>query len=67
VRFVKPVRLRDRVPMPSAPQAAAGGGVGVLVTAAVIVWWKLRREPPAPSNLEKIRLRAASWRPRRRG
>jgi HAD superfamily hydrolase (TIGR01490 family) len=68
VRFVKPVRLRDRVPMPSATQTAAGGGIGVLVTAAVIVWWRLRREPPAPaSRLRRIRLRAASWPRTRRG
>jgi HAD superfamily hydrolase (TIGR01490 family) len=63
VRFVKPVRLRDRVPMPTPVQTAAGGGVGALVAAVVIVWWRLRREPPAPppSRLTELRLRAASW------
>ena len=68
VRFVKPVRLRDRVPMPTPAQAAVGGGgAGALAAAAVFVWWRLRREPPAPppSLAERIRLRAASW-PRRR-
>jgi HAD superfamily hydrolase (TIGR01490 family) len=69
VRFVKPVRLRDRVPMPSPAQTAAGGGVGALLAAAAIVWWRLRREPPAPppSRTEKLRLRAASWPRSRRG
>jgi HAD superfamily hydrolase (TIGR01490 family) len=69
VRFVKPVRLRDRVPMPTPAQTAAGGGVGALVAAAVIVWLRLRREPPAPppSRLATIRRRAASWPRRRRG
>ena len=68
VRFVKPVRLRDRVPTPTPVQTAAGGGVGALVAAAAIVWWRLRREPPAPpSRLEGVRRRAASWRRPRRG
>jgi HAD superfamily hydrolase (TIGR01490 family) len=67
VRFVKPVRLRDRVPMPTPVQTAAGGGIGALVAAAVVVWWRLRREPPAPppSRWRRFRLRAASL-PRRR-
>jgi len=57
VRFVKPVRLRDRVPMPSPAQtAAAGGGVGALVAAAAIVWWRLRRDPPAPPPGRMARL-----------
>jgi HAD superfamily hydrolase (TIGR01490 family) len=68
VHFVKPVRLRDRVPMPSPAQTAAGGGVGALVAAAAVVWWRLRREPPAPpSRTARLRRRAASWRRPRRG
>ena len=69
VRFVKPVRLRDRVPTPTPVQTAAGGGVGALVAAAAIVWWRLRREPPSPppTRTAKLRRRAASWRRRRRG
>jgi len=68
VRFVKPVRLRDRVPTPTPVQTAAGGGVSALVAAAAIVWWRLRREPPAPpSRATRIRRRAASWRRPRRG
>jgi len=47
-RFVKPVRLRDRVSIPrtATTAAAAGSGLGVLVAAGV-VWWWLRRQPPA--------------------
>jgi len=69
VRFVKPVRLRDRVPTPTPVQTAAGGGVGALVAAAAIVWWRLRREPPSPppTRTARLRLRAASWRRPRRG
>jgi HAD superfamily hydrolase (TIGR01490 family) len=59
VRFVKPVRLRDRVPMPTRAQTAAGGGVGVLAAAAVIVWLRLRREPPAPPPRSRLRLTRA--------
>src|SRR5947209_7418610 len=57
-RFVKPVRLRDRVPIPSATTAAAGGGVTLAaVIAGVVVWWYLRREPPAQTSRS---LRAAT-------
>ena len=68
-RFVKPVRLRDRVPMPTATTAAAGGGfTAVAAVAAVVVWWYLRRQPAPepPGRWETVRRRAASWRPRRR-
>jgi HAD superfamily hydrolase (TIGR01490 family) len=69
VRFVKPVRLRDRVPTPTPVQTAAGGGVSALMAAVAIVWWRLRREPPAPppSRTALLRRRAASWRRRHRG
>ena len=69
VHFVKPVRLRDRVPTPTPVQTAAGGGVSALVATVAIVWWRLRREPPAPppSRATKLRRRAASWRRPRRG
>ena len=68
VRFVKPVRLRDRVPMPTAATAAAGGGVTAAVVAGAVVWWYLRRQPPAPpSRWERVRRRATSALPRRQG
>jgi HAD superfamily hydrolase (TIGR01490 family) len=77
-RFVKPVRLRDRVPMPSATTAAASGGVtAAAALAAVVVWWYLRRQPPVPApgatptpalrRWSRLRSRGASLRPRPRG
>lgn len=69
-RFVKPVRLRDRVAMPHAATAAAGGGVTAAVLAAgLVVWWYLHRQPPAPERRpwrDSLRRRAASWRRLRR-
>lgn len=47
--FVRPVRLRDRIPRPSgAPAVAVGGGL-VAVVAGAVTWWWLRRSvaPPA--------------------
>lgn len=68
-RFVKPVRLRDRVPMPNAATAAAGGGMtAAAVVAAIVVWWYLRRQPPTrPRRWWEIRRRGASGRRRCRG
>ena len=58
LQFEKPVRLRDRVAIPSAKRAAAGGGVtAAVVTAAVVAWWWLRREPAAQTSRS---LRAAT-------
>jgi HAD superfamily hydrolase (TIGR01490 family) len=42
-RFVKPVRLRDRVQMPSRATAAAGGGVTAAVAVGGAAWWIRRR------------------------
>ena len=70
VRFVKPVRLRDRVPMPTPAQAAVGGGgLGAAAVAGAVVWWWLRRQPPTPppSRWQRVRRRAASLRRTRRG
>jgi HAD superfamily hydrolase (TIGR01490 family) len=45
--FVRPVRLRDRLPgAPTAPAVAVGGGL-VAASAAGVTWW-LRRRPVAP-------------------
>jgi HAD superfamily hydrolase (TIGR01490 family) len=71
-RFVEPVRLRDRVPMPSATTAAAGGGVtAAAALAAIVVWWCLRRQAPVPApppdRWARFRSRGASLRPRPRG
>lgn len=59
-RFVRPVRLRDRVTMPRpAATAAAGGGLATIV-AGVVAWWWLRRQPPTLRPLtrgERLALR----------
>ncbi len=48
VTFARPVRLRDRVPVPPARPAALISG-GVLAGAAAAgVWWWIRQRPPAP-------------------
>jgi HAD superfamily hydrolase (TIGR01490 family) len=68
-RFVKPVRLRDRVPMPNAAAAAGGGVTLAAVVAAAVVWWYLHRQPPAPARpwWVSVTRPGASWRQRRRG
>ena len=71
--FVRPVRLRDRVPVPPAAPTAAGGVVAALAV-GTFVWWRLRTPdtdapglPPARGGRASdapnpaIR-RAASWR-----
>ena len=45
VRFVRPVRLRDRLPAPSRPMLAAGGALAAGAGAAT--WWWLRRRSSA--------------------
>jgi HAD superfamily hydrolase (TIGR01490 family) len=65
--FVRPVRLRDRVPVPPPGPTAAGTAVlGAAVGA--FVWWRLHRREvakPPPSRwrrLAQVSRRAASWR-----
>lgn len=65
-QFVRPVRLRDRVPTPPPGPTAVGGVVAGLVAGGA-VWWRLRRreavvEPPLPTWQRATR-RAASLRP----
>lgn len=72
VTFAKPVRLRDRVPVPPKGPTIAAGGLAAAVGAAVLVWWRLKPPPPPPSLRERAgsaarRLPAASWRRPRRG
>jgi hypothetical protein len=43
--FVRPVRLRDRVPVPGAKTAVSGAVAAA--GAGVVVWWLLRRKEHA--------------------
>ncbi len=45
-QFLQPVRLRDRMPVPHLPTAAAVGGVAVAATGAALVAWRLGRQRP---------------------
>jgi HAD superfamily hydrolase (TIGR01490 family) len=44
VQFTKPVRLRDRVPVPSLPATATAAGA-VAITGALLLAWRLMRHP----------------------
>jgi HAD superfamily hydrolase (TIGR01490 family) len=61
--FVRPVRLRDRMPVPPAKPTAIGGAlIGAVVGA--VVWWRLRsreQPQPPPSAVSRLTRRAASW------
>ena len=62
--FVRPVRLRDRMPVPDRNQALAGVGA-LAIGAGVAVWWRaLRRPAPPPSTWERVTRPAASLRRR---
>jgi phosphoserine phosphatase len=43
-QFTRPVRLRDRVPVPNLPAAATVGGVALAVTGAAFLAWRLGRQ-----------------------
>jgi HAD superfamily hydrolase (TIGR01490 family) len=60
--FERPVRMRERVSMPTPGQTAAISGGLAAIVAGVVVWWLLRREPE-PSRAERL---AASLRGRTR-
>jgi HAD superfamily hydrolase (TIGR01490 family) len=72
--FLRPVRLRDRLPRPQArPVVAVGGGV-VAVVAGLVTWWWLRRSVPAPAPAPRARRQRAlrrwpgpCWQQRPRG
>ncbi len=59
-RFVRPVRLRDRVPTPP-PAPAAVGASALLAAGAAALWWRRRHGPPPPTKLEDLRRLAVSW------
>jgi HAD superfamily hydrolase (TIGR01490 family) len=69
-RFVRPVRLRDRVPVPPAGPTAAVAVTALAGAGAAFVWWK-RHRPPSPLPRAtpwgrvagEARRRAPSWPP----
>jgi HAD superfamily hydrolase (TIGR01490 family) len=73
-RFVQPVRLRDRVPVPPAGPTAAVVGTALAGAGAAFVWWKRHRPPdslpvatPWGRLAMEARRLAPSWRPWLRG
>ena len=51
--FRRPVRLRDRVPVPPAGPTIAVGSVAAVAGAgvAVYLWWRRQHEPTTPATL----------------
>ena len=69
-RFVRPVRLRDRVPVPPAGPTAAVAVTALAGAGAAFVWWKrhrptepLERSTPFGRVAGVARRRAPSWPP----
>jgi hypothetical protein len=48
MQFTKPVRLRDRVSVPSLSTTATAAGVTAVATAGALVAWRLTRSVSAP-------------------
>lgn len=76
--FAKPVRLRDRVPVPPRGPTIAVGGAAAAAALGGLAWWRLQRpgaKPPPPPTpwdrataaLGPVTRRAASSMRRRRG
>jgi HAD superfamily hydrolase (TIGR01490 family) len=55
--FARPVRLRDRVPVPPKGPTIAVGGMLAAAGAGAVVWWLLRRRPPPPPPSAAARVR----------
>ena len=55
--FARPVRLRDRMPVPTRRSALAA--VGASGAAAAVVWWRLRRPAPPPQSRWELATRRA--------
>ncbi|HYA69050.1 MAG TPA: HAD-IB family hydrolase, partial [Acidimicrobiales bacterium] len=49
VQFSRPVRLRDRVPVPSLPAAAAVTGGALAATGALLLVWRLTQKGRIPA------------------
>jgi HAD superfamily hydrolase (TIGR01490 family) len=60
--FVRPVRLRDRIPRPRPASAVAVGGGVVAVVAGAVTWLWLRRERAAPPPARGTDRAARIWR-----
>jgi HAD superfamily hydrolase (TIGR01490 family) len=61
--FVRPVRLRDRIPRPRGkPAVAVGGGLVAAVAGLVTFWWLRRSTAVAPVAAPR-RWPGPSWRP----
>jgi HAD superfamily hydrolase (TIGR01490 family) len=60
--FTRKVRLRDRVPMPSARSTTAAGSVAAAAAIGGGVWWWLHREPKPAGFVSSIKRSAPSWR-----
>lgn len=61
--FEHPVRLRDRMPVPSTGQAAAATGAVAVVAGGAVLWWWAQHQRRAQQQVATRR--AASWRRRR--
>ncbi|MHB8594000.1 MAG: HAD family hydrolase [Acidimicrobiales bacterium] len=48
LQFTRPVRLRDKVPVPNLPTAAAAGGVALAATGAVVLAWRYSQRLRTP-------------------
>ena len=46
MQFTKPVRLRDRVGVPSLPLTATAAGITAAASVGALVAWRLARRPP---------------------
>jgi hypothetical protein len=53
--FVRPIRLRDRVPVPPPVPTAAGLGLAVAAAAAVVVWRHRHAGTPEPEGWAALR------------
>ncbi len=65
VRFTHPVKLRERVAMPSATKVGVGTVVSVAVAGGAVLGWRLWREQqqPPPTRWDRFKRAAPSWRP----
>jgi hypothetical protein len=74
-QFTRPVRLRDRVPVPSSGPVVTAGAATVGLAAGAVLWWWLRRrralpglpvrpQSPPPTRVQAARTFLAATAPR---